>query len=63
MADDTGDDEVFPGYRFDPAAAERAQRAQTAFRRALLAIAPASLFDSEPQLIELALSRLADDRT
>ena len=59
MADDATDDEVFPGYRFAPDAAARASRSQASFRRTFLALAPGTMFDTEPQQMDKVLSRLA----
>jgi len=55
----TAADEPFPGYRYDPAAGARADRAQAALRRALLDHGDGSLFDTEPHLIAATLARLA----
>ncbi len=56
---ETERDEPFPGYRYDPAAHIRADRAQAAARRAILD--HGSLFDTEPQHIETVLARLASE--
>ena len=58
---ETDRDEPFPGYRFDPAASDRADRAQASNRRAILDHGDGSLFDTEPQHIETALARLAPE--
>ena len=49
----------FPGYTLDPAADERAKKAQAAFRQSFADLAPDTMFDTEPQGIETALNRLA----
>ncbi len=53
--------EPFPGYRYDPAASARSDRAQAAARRAILDHGGGSLFDTEPQHIETAMARLAQE--
>tara|TARA_R110002167_G_scaffold42299_1_gene128539 strand:+ start:498 stop:692 length:195 start_codon:yes stop_codon:yes gene_type:complete len=60
MSDNKTGEEVFPGYSLEPVAAERAARAQKAFRRVFAALAPRSMFDTEPQQIDRTLPRLAD---
>ena len=50
----------FPGYTLDPAAQARAEKAQAVFREAFADLAPPSLFDTEPQAIEVALNKLAE---
>ena len=58
---ETDRDEPFPGYRFDPAASARSDRAQAVLRSAVLDHGDGSLFDTEPQHIETALARLAPE--
>ncbi len=58
---ETERDEPFPGYRYDPAASARADRAQAVLRSAVLDHGDGSLFDTEPQHIETALARLAPE--
>lgn len=58
---ETERDEPFPGYRFDPAASDRSDRAQAGLRRAVLDHGDGSLFDTEPQHIDTAIARLAPE--
>ena len=58
---ETERDEPFPGYRYDPPAGIRSDRAQAATRRAILDHGDGSLFDTEPQHIELAMTRTASE--
>ena len=58
---DTERDEPFPGYRYDPAASARSDRARAATHRAILDHGDGSLFDTEPQHIETAIARLAPE--
>ena len=58
---ETDRDEPFPGYRFDPAASVRSDRAKAVLRSAILDHGDGSLFDTEPQHIETALARLAPE--
>ena len=58
---ETERDEPFPGYRYDPAASARSDRAQAGLRRALLGHGDGSLFDTEPQHIDTAIARLAPE--
>ena len=60
---ETERDEPFPGYRFDAAASDRADRAQAGNRRAILDHGDGSLFDTEPQLISVTLARLASEES
>ena len=53
--------EPFPGYRYDPAASARSDRAQAGLRRAVLGHGDGSLFDTEPQHIDTAIARLAPE--
>ena len=58
---ETERDEPFPGYRYDPAASVRSDRARAATRRAILDHGDGSLFDTEPQQIETAMTRTASE--
>ena len=49
-------DEPFPGYIYDTAASNRADRAQKAARDAILKHGDGSLFDTEPQHISKILA-------
>ena len=53
-------DEPFPGYCFEPAASERADRAQQFARSAILEHGDGSLFDTEPQLMSKTLATLVE---
>ena len=60
---ETERDEPFPGYRFDPAASARSDRAQAGLRSAILDHGDGSLFDTEPQHIDTAIARLAPEES
>lgn len=58
---ETERDEPFRGYRYDPAASDRSDRAQAGLRGAILDHGDGSLFDTEPQHIDTAIARLAPE--
>ncbi len=50
-------EEPFPGYVYSSEAANRADIAQNAGRRAILKLAEGSLFDTEPALIDKVVAK------